>query len=131
MTSPTAAKNEVFSGSVDFLPGGSFILFPNHTAGTRLSFTANDGTDAAFIEDSSSKFVENGFKTGQTIYLDHVNSLDPLCCKIDTVTDGKITLVEGVGDEANVPTFTGVEATAIHSGDPVEVSGYSSEDCYV
>jgi hypothetical protein len=130
MTSPSAAKNEVFSGSVDFLPAGSFILFPNHTIGTRLTFTADTGTGAE-IADSDSKFVENGFTAGDTIILDYVNSLDPLYCKINVVTAGLITLVQAVGDEASVPDFSGDAETAIHSGVPVEISGFDPAQCQV
>lgn len=129
MTSPTASKNEVFSGSVEFMPAGSFILFPNHTAGTRLQFTAVAG--GSTIDDSDSKFIENGFAVDQTLYIDYMDGLDPLCCKIETVAAGQIKLYEDVGDEALVTTFTGIATTAIHGGDPVEVSGYDAALCMV
>lgn len=128
LSSPTATKNEIFTGSVTFLPAGSFILFPNHVIGTTLSFTADAGSGAT-ITDSASNFVNNGFEAGMTIYLDYVNGLDPLCCKISAVTAGSITLAQGVGDEASVPTFDGVATTGIHAGTPVEVEDYSSVTC--
>ncbi len=129
MSSPSASKNEVYSGSVEFLPAGSFILFPNHTSGTRLQFTAVAG--GATIDDSDAKFIENGFAVDQTLYIDYMDGADPLCCKIETVAAGQIKLYEDVGDEALVTTFTGIATTAIHGGDPVEISGYNADQCQV
>lgn len=127
-TSPSANKNEIFTGSVTFLPAGSFILFSNHVIGTTLAFVADSGSGAV-VTDSASKFVENGFVAGQTVYLDHVNGLDPLCCKISTVSAGSITLVQGEGDEASVPDFSGIATSAIHSGNPIEVTDYAAVTC--
>lgn len=125
MTSPTASKNEVFSGSVEFMPAGSFILFPNHVVGTTLGFVAGViGVSNAKITDSASGFVTEGFVAGQTVYIDHADGLDPLCCKIETVIAGEIELVEGVGDADSLTTSAGIATSAIHGGDPVEISGY-------
>jgi len=127
-SAPSASKNEVYSNSVSFLPAGSFILFSNHVVGDSLSTTADAGSGAT-VSDSDSNFVNNGFEVGMTVYLDYVNSLDPLCCKIKTVTADTITLEQGVGDEASVPTFSGIATTAIHAGTPIEVDDYADVTC--
>lgn len=125
-SAPQGSKNELFTGTVSFLPAGPSTLFIAHANGTDLAFSSGTG---ATIASTTQDFVALGFKAGMTIILDHVNSLDPLFCKIATVTNNLITLEDGVGDEASVPTFTGVAATAIHAGEPMEVSGYDNLTC--
>ncbi len=125
-SSPQGAKNELFTGTVSFLPAGASTLFIAHANGTDLEFTAGAG---ATIASTTQDFVALGFEAGDTIILDHVDSLDPLFCQILSVTTNLITLVNDVGDEASVPTFTGVAATAIHSGRPQSAAGYAALSC--
>ena len=125
-SSPTGTKNDLITGTVSFLPAGASTLFTAHASGTDLEFAAGAG---ATITTVSLDFVDLGFKADQTIILDHVDSLDPLHCKIASVTTTVITLVDNVGDETTVPTFTGIATTAIHGGDPMVVSGYDSLVC--
>lgn len=127
-SAPSASKNDVYSNSITFLPAGSFILFSNHVIGTTLGFVADAGSGAT-VTDSASHFVENGFKANHTVYIDYMDGLDPLCCKIEAVTAGSITLAQGVGDEALVTTFSGMATTAIHSGTPIEVEDYANTLC--
>lgn len=125
-SSPTGTKNELFTGTVSFLPAGPSTLFIAHANGTDLEFTAGAG---ATIDSTVQDFVALGFEADMTIILDHVNSLDPMFCTIESVTNNQIVLVDGVGDEAAVPTFTGVAATSIHAGENMIVSASTSIAC--
>ncbi len=125
-SSPTGTKNEVFTGTVAILPAGASTLFSNHANGTDLEFTAGAG---ATIASTTQDFVALGFAADMTIVLDHVNSLDPMFCKILSVTNNLITLVNDEGDEAAVPTFTGVSTTAIHAGNPMVIDSYAGVTC--
>lgn len=125
-SSPQGTKNDLFTGTVSFLPAGASTLFVAHANGTDLEFTSGTGaTIASTVQD----FVALGFEAGMTIILDHVNSLDPLFCQIKTVTNNLITLEDSVGDEASVPTFTGAATTAIHAGQPMVIAGYAGLTC--
>jgi len=125
-SSPQGTKNDLFTGTVSFLPAGASALFTAHASGTGLEFATGTG---ATITAAALDFVDLGFETGQTIILDHVDALDPLVCKIDTVTTTVITLVDSVGDEGSVTTFTGIATTAIHGGAPMVVSGQDALSC--
>lgn len=120
-SSPQATKNEVFSGNCTILPSGSNIVFDKHISGTTLAFVAGT-TGGASITDSGNGFVTAGFEVGDTLILVNVNSLDPLYVKVATVAAGTITLVADAGDEASVPTFSGIASTIIHGGTPVDVT---------
>lgn len=125
-SSPQGSKNELFTGTVAFLPAGASTLFVAHANGADLEFTSGSG---ATIASTTQDFVALGFEADMTIILDHVNSLDPLFCKVSTVTNNLITLVDATGDEASVPTFTGVATTAIHAGQPMVVDSYAGLSC--
>jgi len=125
-SSPSGTKNDLFTGTVSFLPAGASTLFVAHANGTDLEFATGVG---ATIASTTQDFVALGFEAGMTIILDHVDSLDPLFCKIVTVTTNLITLVDGVGDEASVPLFTGIATTAIHAGQPMVVESYAGLSC--
>lgn len=125
-SSPTGSKNELFTGTVSFLPAGASALFTAHANGVDLEFATGTG---ATITSTVQDFVALGFEAGQTIILDHVDALNPLHCQIDTATNNVITLVDDIGDEALVPTTTGVAATSIHGGIPMTVSGYTALEC--
>jgi hypothetical protein len=125
-SSPQGSKNELFTGTVSFLPAGASTLFTAHANGVDLAFVAGAG---ATITSTVQDFVALGFVAGQTIILDHVDGLDPLYCKIATVGTNSIALEDGVGDETSVPTAAGIAATAIHAGTPMVVEGYSGIVC--
>lgn len=125
-SSPQGSKNDLFTGTVSFLPAGASTLFVAHANGTDLEFTSGTG---GTIASTTQDFVALGFEADMTIILDHVNSLDPLFCKILSVSTNLITLVDGTGDEASVPTFTGVATTSIHAGQPMIVEGASALSC--
>ena len=128
-SSPTGSKNELFTGTVSFLPAGASALFTAHANGTDLGFTTGSTTSVATITSSTQDFTALGFEAGMTIILDHVDSLDPLYCQIDTVAAHLITLEDAVGDEGSVPLFSGIATTSIHGGAPIVDSGYSALSC--
>jgi len=120
-SSPKAEKNSLFSGSISIVIGGSHILFDRHLSGANIDTVSGGAGVSAQVTDANSGFVTAGFAVGDTIILANVNGLDPLYCKIKTVAAGTITLEDGIGDEDSVPTFAGIETTAIHGGTPIEV----------
>ncbi len=128
-SSPTGSKNELFTGTVSFLPAGPSTLFTAHANGTDLEFTDGTGASVATIDSTVQDFVALGFEAGMTIILDHVDGLDPLHCKILTVATHLITLVDGEGDEADVTLFTGIATTSIHAGMSMSVAGTDALDC--
>lgn len=125
-SSPQGSKNELFTGTVSFLPAGASTLFTCHAVGIDLVFTVGAG---ASIACTSQDFVALGFQAGMTIILDRVGGKDPMFCKIATVTSKLIKLVDSVGDEAAVPSTTGIATTAIHAGYPMKIDGYSALSC--
>lgn len=120
-SSPTAQKNEVFTGTCEFVPSGSFIFFDRHIGGTTLSFTAGGAGVSAQVTDSGNGFVAAGFEVGDTVIIDYLDGGNPLYAKVKTVAAGTMTFEDAVGDEATIPTATGVAATKIHGAEPVEV----------
>jgi hypothetical protein len=125
-SSPTGSKNELFTGTVSFLPAGPSTLFIAHANGVDLEFVAGAG---ATITSTVQDFVALGFKADMTIILDHVDGEDPMFCQIDTVSTHEIALVDSVGDEASVPTFSGIATTSIHAGTNMVVSATSALTC--
>lgn len=121
-SAPTAQKNEVFTGNCELVVAGSHIFFDRHISGTTLSFTAGGAGVSAQVTDSGNGFVTAGFEAGDTVILVNVNSLDPLYAKIKTVAAGTITFEDGIGDEATIPTFSGISTTAMHGAVPIEVT---------
>lgn len=120
-SSPSGQKNEVLSGSCEFVPSGSFIFFDRHRGGTTLSFTAGGAGVSAQVTDSGSGFVTAGFKVGDTVIIDHLEGLDPLYAKVKTVVAGTMTFEDAIGNEATIPTATGIATTMIHGAEPIEV----------
>lgn len=124
-----ASKSETYQNQITILPAGSSVLFIAHTpagGGAALTFNAPVGTGAdASIDLSSGSFVDMGFEAGDVVYLDWVNSLAPLCCKIKSggVAAGALTLEGGVGDCDLVPDFSGIATSAIHGATPIEIVG--------
>lgn len=120
-SSPTANKNEVFTGDCEIVPAGSNIFFDRHISGTTLSFTAGGEGVSAQVADSGNGFVTAGFAVGDTVIIDYLGAANPLWAKVKTVVAGTMTFEDGIGDEASITTTAGVAATAIHGATPVEV----------
>lgn len=120
-SSPTANKNEIFSGQISIIIGGSHILFDTHISGTTLSFTAGGAGVSATATDSGSGFVTAGFEVGQTVIITGVGVSTAIYAKVKTVAAGTLTFEDAIGDEASIPTFSGNASTFIHAGTPIEV----------
>lgn len=125
ISAPTATKNAILTGNIDFLPSGASALFNRHASGTDLSFAADTGTGATITDSGGTmNFVSTiGFAAGQTLIIDKLGSLDPLFAKIASVTETVITLESGVGDADQITTTTGASDTAVHAATPMVVSG--------
>lgn len=121
VSSPSAQKNEIFSGQISIVIGGSHILYDKHISGTTLSFTAGGESAPAQVTDSENGFLTAGFAVGDTVILVNVDGLDPLYAKVLTVAAGAMTFEQTTGDERRIPTATGIASTIIHGGVPIEV----------
>lgn len=119
--SPSAQKSELYTAEISILVGGSNILFNKHRGGTTLSFTAGGAGVSAQVTDSGSGFITAGFAIGDTVIIDYLNGLNPLYAKVKTVTAGTMTFEDAIGNEATIPTATGVTKTKIHGAVPIEV----------
>lgn len=129
ITSPSAAKNEVYSGSVTILPAGSSCLFDAHVRGTTLSTVAASGGVGPQVVDSANGFIDAGFRVGDTIILDYVDGMDPIYAKLESVSAGTLQLADGVGGADTIPTFSGTAQTAVHGAVPVEESAGGTVIC--
>jgi len=125
ISAPTATKNDILTGNIDFLPSGASALFNHHASGTDLSFTADAGSGATITDTGGTMnfATDKGFEAGMTLIIDKLGALDPLHCKIASVTETVITLETGVGDNDKVTSTVGTASTAIHGATPMVVSG--------
>lgn len=121
-SSPTATKNEIYSGSISLIIGGSHILFNKHIGGTTLSFTAGGAGVSAQVVDSGNGFITAGFAVGDTVIITYLNGLDPIYAKVKSVAAGTMTFEDAIGNEALIPTKAGISTTKIHGGVPIEVT---------
>lgn len=121
------SPNGLFTGSLNYMPGGAFILFIAHKKGTALSVTTGTRT----ISNSDSDFVTQGFEVGDTMILDYYDSNDPFFLKCESVSAGSITWTASVGDSdaliAAGDAATGA-TTELHAATPLVVSGYTGLD---
>lgn len=129
-SSPSAQKNEVFSGSCTLVVGGSHIFFTKHAdASTAVFSTTAHGAGAATITSTDTPantygFVDElGFEAGDVIIIHGLTGYTTTVYygQIDTVTNTTITLVAGVGDEATLPTVSAASSIKIHGAVPIEV----------
>ena len=128
MSAPQGEKAGVYSFSLEIAPSGQSTLFENHNGGTDLSFTADSGSGAT-CTDANSGFVDAGFKVDQVAYIDHLDGLDPLMVKIETVTAGQLTFYQNMGDDQSITTVSGIDVTKISSGEPM-VFDTDAAACY-
>lgn len=123
-SAPTANKGELYTNSIQILPGGSSVLFIAHTTiggGTNITFAAEDTTGATATL-STGTWADFGFEAGDVVIADYVNSLDPFYLEVDTIVDAVMTFSKDTGGSASVPTGAGVAATRLHGATPIEVS---------
>ena len=120
------SPNELWTGSLDYMPGGAFALFIAHKAGTGLSYVASTRT----LTSAESDFVTAGFEAGDTLILDYADGHDPLYLKAESVAAGAIVFAEDVGDEATLTSdFSGIATTALHGATPQAVSATWATNC--
>jgi len=130
MSDPTVdSPNGLYQGSLNYMPGGAFVLFIAHKKGTDLSITTATRT----ISSSASDFITEGFEVGDTLILDNYDSNDPFYLKAESVAAGAIVWTDAVGDSAALITAgdnaTGA-TTELHGATPLVVSGYTGlADC--
>jgi len=118
------SPNGLFTGSLNYMPGGAFVLFIAHKKGTALSVTTATRT----IASSDSDFVTQGFEVGDTLILDNYDSNDPFYLKCATVSAGSITWEADVGDSDDLISAgdeSTVATTELHGATPLVVSGYT------
>jgi len=126
MSDPSVdSPNGLFTGSLNYMPGGAFVLFIAHKVGVDLTYTAATRTLAS----ASSDFVSAGFEEGDTLILDYADDNDPLYLQAASVSAGSIVFTEDVGDVATLSSdFSGIATTALHGATPLVVTGYSGID---
>lgn len=112
----------LYQGTLEYMPGGPFVIFVAHKAGTELSYVSATRTLAS----SSSDFVTKGFEVGDTILLDNVPLMvGPVYVKAKTVAAGAIVFENAVGGVASMAAdWSGAATTAIHAATPLVVSDY-------
>lgn len=117
------SPNGIFTGSLNYMPGGAFVLFVAHKVGTDLSYTASTRT----LVSSANDFVTKGFEAGDTLIIDNIpGKSEPMYFKAQSVAAGAIVLTDGVGDEPYLTAdFSGGATTAIHAATPLVVLGYT------
>lgn len=128
-SSPAATKNEIYSGSISIIIGGSHILFNKHAVATTAVFSLTAGgagvSAAATSADTTNfSFVDLGFKEGDTVIITgvtwHYTTL--YYGKVDTVTHSKLTFKDGFGNIGTLPTTAAAATIKIHGGVPIEVT---------
>jgi hypothetical protein len=120
------SPNGLFTGSLNYMPGGAFVLFVAHTpvgAGATLSYTASTRTLAVSGGDEFD--TDYGFEVGDTCILDYADGNDPIYLKVESISGASIVFTAGVGGIASLSDFAGIAATALHGATPLVVSGYS------
>lgn len=132
MTDPQVdSPNGLYQGSLNYMPGGAFVLFIAHTpvsGGANLSYAAASRT---LTLAGGGSFVDYGFEEGDTCILDYFNSLDPMFLQIESVSSTEIVFTDATGDEATLTAAgdaTGIATSALHGATPLVVEGYSGLD---
>lgn len=125
MTDPQVdSPNGLFQGSLNYMPGGAFVLYIAHTGpqmGGNLSYASATRTFTL----SSGSFITMGFEVDDTLLLDYADGNDPLTFKCESVTATDLVVVEDEGDEALLGDFSGIAATELHAATPLVVTGYT------
>lgn len=108
----------LYTGSLSYMPGGTFVLFTVHTQGANLAFDSVANTFTC----SDNSFISAGFEVGDTIMADNFGSLAPLCLKVTTVAAGVLGIDTTAGDAALLTAnISGTATSAIHGATPVVV----------
>lgn len=131
-SSPTAQKNEVFSGNCELVVSGSHIFFTKHAKATTAVFSITAGGAGVSATATSTDtpantygFVDElGFAVGDVVIITGLTGhLDTVYyAEIASVTNTTMTFVDAVGDEASLPTTAAASTVQIHGAVPIEVS---------
>ena len=134
-SSPTATKNEIYSGSISLVIGGSHILFNKHALSTTSEFLAvtagNSTTDATITSTGTGcpDFVAAGFEVGNTVIVTGLplGTADKVYyLKVKSVAAGTLVFEKNVGDNNIVPACAVVSSDTsnikVHGGVPIEVT---------
>lgn len=110
----------LYQGTLEYMPGGPFVLFIAHKKGAHLSYTSSTKTLAS----SDSDFVTAGFEAGDTLIIDNIpGKTGPMYFKASTVAAGAIVLDADEGDiDSLTADFTGTADTEVHGATPLTVS---------
>jgi len=119
--------NGIYTGSLNYMPGGPFVLFVAHKLGAAVDYTTATRT----ITSADSDFVTKGFEAGDTLVIDNVpGQTRPLYLKAESVAAGAIVVADAVGDEALMAAdWAGGATTFLHGATPLVVSGYTDTSC--
>lgn len=125
------SPNGLFTGSLNYMPGGAFVLFIAHTGinmGAELSYAVATRTFTL----ATGSFIAMGFEAGDTLILDKADGADPYYLKCESVLAATLVVEEDVGDEAALEAagdLTGTTETELHGATPLVVTGYDLTSC--
>lgn len=131
-SSPTAQKNEVFTGTCEFVVSGSHVFFTKHAKASSAVFSTTAGgagvSATATSTDSPANtygFVDElGFAVDDIVIIHGLtgNLTTVYYAKIESVTNTTMTFYDGIGDEASIPTISAASTIQIHGAVPIEVT---------
>jgi len=121
------SPNGIYTGSLDYMPGGPFVLFIAHKKGVNLSYTTATRT----LVSSANDFITKGFEVDDTVIIDKVPLMTkPIYAKIQSVAAGSIVLTAATGDVALMnANWSGTADTFLHAATPLVVSGLTVATC--
>lgn len=128
-SSPTAQKNEVFTGNCELVVSGSHIFFGTHAKAATAVFSltaggAGSSATATSADTTDYAFDDLGFEEGQVVVIHGVtgHTTTVYYAQIKTVTSSTLTFEDGIGDEDSIPTTAAASTIQIHAATPIEVS---------
>lgn len=128
-SSPTAQKNEVFTGNCELVVSGSHIFFGTHAKASTAVFSLTAGgagvsATATSADTTDYAFDDLGFEAGQVVIIHGVTGYltTVYYAQIKTVAAGTLTFEDAIGDEATIPTVSAAASIQIHAATPIEVS---------
>lgn len=128
-SSPTAQKNEVFSGTCEFVVSGSHIFYNTHAKAATAVFSLTAGgagvsATATSADTTNYSFEDLGFEVGQVVIINGVTGHTDRTyyAQVKTVTDSTLTFEDAIGDEAIIPTTSAASTVQIHGATPIEVA---------
>ena len=127
--SPTANKNEVFSGSIELVVSGSHVMFTKHAKASTAKFSLTAGgagvsATATSADTTNYAFDDLGFEAGDIVIVHGVTGHTDRTyyLQIKTVANDTLTFEDAIGDEAVLPTTSAAATIQIHGAVPIEVT---------